>query len=41
MLIANTGIIPPHEWNHKFDLKNNNKQTVGMLIAKNGIYVPD
>ena len=37
MIMANTGIIPPHAWKHDADLRDKNKYTVAMLLANNKI----
>ena len=40
MNFASNGIIPPPEWYHKPELKNNNSMTVSILLALNKVIPP-
>ena len=40
MLLASKGIIPPKEWNHNPNIKNNDGLTVAMELAYNGKNIP-
>ena len=40
MILADKGIIPPSEWYHDPSLTNDKKETVAMLLARNGIIPP-
>lgn len=42
MFLADNGIIPPKEWIHKPNIKDNeNNYTVAILLAHNGIIPPN
>ena len=40
MYLAEHGIIPPKEWQHDPNLKNNYNDTVAMILANNIIVPP-
>ena len=41
MYYAANGIIPPKEWKHDNNIRNNYGQTVEMILNMRGINVPD
>jgi len=40
MLLAKNGIVPPKEWYHDPNIKNDWSETVAILLARNGILPP-
>ena len=40
MFLADKGIIPPKEWEHKADLQNKDSDTVARLLATEGVIPP-
>ena len=40
MRLIYSGLMPPKEWEHRSDLKNCDKNTVAMLLAKKRCNIP-
>jgi hypothetical protein len=40
MILAYNGIIPPVEWWHNTEMKNNRGNTVAIILAKHSIIPP-
>ena len=40
MILADSGIIPPKEWEHDKKMTDEYGNTVGILLAENGVIPP-